>query len=154
LAKVSVTPGKTKLINYFIINGSWCLVDLPGYGYAKTMKTKRADFNQAVAGYLEKREGLRCTFVLIDSSLTPQPIDLDFVHWLGDAGVPFVLVFTKADKQSTDASKKNIAAFQNRIASWWGDEQPGAILCSSKTKSGRTDILNVIEESLAGPVGK
>ena len=144
LAKVSGTPGKTKLINYFIVNGSWCLVDLPGYGYAKTTQVKRADFNEAVADYLEKRENLRCTFVLIDSNLPPQPIDLEFVRWLGIAGVPFVLVFTKADKQSATGTEKNIAAFKR-----WGDELPGTITCSAKTKDGRSEILDVIEESLA-----
>jgi len=149
LAKVSGTPGKTKLINYFIVNGSWCLVDLPGYGYAKTTQVKRADFNEAVADYLEKRENLRCTFVLIDSNLPPQPIDLEFVRWLGIAGVPFVLVFTKADKQSATGTEKNIAAFKKCLSAWWGDELPGTITCSAKTKDGRSEILDVIEESLA-----
>jgi len=148
LAKVSGTPGKTKLINYFIINSTWCLVDLPGYGYAKTTQVKRADFNEAVADYLEKRENLRCTFVLIDSNLPPQAIDLEFVRWLGDAGVPFVLIFTKADKLSAGAAEKNIAAFKKSLAEWWGEELPGTITCSAKTKSGRSEILDVIDEAL------
>ena len=147
LAKVSVTPGKTKLINYFIINGSWCLVDLPGYGYAKTNQVQRADFNEAVADYLEKRENLRCAFVLIDSNLPPQPIDLEFVRWLGGVAVPFVLVFTKADKQSSTSVEKNVAAFKKVLAETW-EELPGVITCSSKMKSGRSEILGVIEESL------
>jgi GTP-binding protein len=147
LAMVSGTPGKTKLINYFIVNGSWCLVDLPGYGYAKTTQEKRADFNEAVADYLEERENLRCTFVLIDSNLEPQPIDLEFVRWLGNVGAPFVLVFTKADKQSANSAEKNIAAFKKSLSAWW-EELPGTITCSAKTKSGRSEILAVIEESL------
>jgi GTP-binding protein len=149
LAMVSGTPGKTKLINYFIVNGTWCLVDLPGYGYAKTTQVKRADFNDAVGDYLEQRENLRCTFVLIDSNLAPQPIDLEFVRWLGNAGVPFVLVFTKTDRQSATSTEKNVAAFKKSLSAWWGEELPGAITCSAKTKSGRDDILDVIEESLA-----
>lgn len=153
LAKVSGTPGKTRLINYFIINGSWCLVDLPGYGYAKTTQVQRADFNEAVADYLEKRENLRCTFVLIDSNLPPQPIDLEFVRWLGNVGVPFVLVFTKADKQSSAGTGKNIAAFKKSLSAWWGEELPGTITCSAKTKDGRTEILDVIEESLVNKKG-
>ena len=149
LALISGTPGKTKLINFFIVNGSWCLVDLPGYGYAKTLQVKRADFNEAVAGYLEKRENLHCTFVLIDSNVPPQPIDIEFVRWLGQAGAPFVLVFTKADKQSANAAKNNIAAFLKTLATWW-PELPGTITCSAKTGAGRSEILAVIEESLAG----
>ena len=149
LAKVSGTPGKTKLINYFIINGSWCLVDLPGFGFAKTAQGQRADFNVAVADYLEKRENLRCTFVLIDANLPPQTIDLDFVRWLGDVTVPFVLVFTKADKLSANAAQKNIDAFKKSLSAWWGERLPGTITCSAKTKAGRPDILAVIEESLA-----
>ena len=149
LALISGTPGKTKLINFFVVNGSWCLVDLPGYGYAKTLQVKRADFNVAVADYLEKRENLRCTFVLIDSNLPPQPIDLEFVRWLGDVGSPFVLVFTKADRVSATAAKANVAAFMEILSKEWS-ELPGTILCSSKTKDGRGEILAVIEETLAG----
>ncbi|MFT3781440.1 MAG: ribosome biogenesis GTP-binding protein YihA/YsxC [Nibricoccus sp.] len=149
LALVSGTPGKTKLLNFFVVNGSWCLVDLPGYGYAKTLQTRRADFNEAVADYLEKRPNLRCTFVLIDSNVPPQQIDLDFVKWIGDIGAPFVLVFTKADKQSVNAAKNNVAAFMKVLATWW-PELPGTILCSAKTAAGRSEILGVIEESIAG----
>lgn len=148
LALVSGEPGKTKLINFFIVNGSWCLVDLPGYGFAKTLKVKRADFNEAVAGYLGERENLRCTFVLIDSNVPPQAIDLEFVRWLGQAGAPFVLVFTKADRQSVNASKNSVAAFLKALAQWW-PELPGTIICSAKTKLGRDEILDVIEECLA-----
>jgi len=153
LAKVSVTPGKTKLINYFIINDRWCLVDLPGYGFAATTKEKRADFNESVADYLENRENLRCTFVLIDSNLPPQPIDLEFVRWIGDNAIPFVLVFTKADKQSTTTAEKNVAAFLKHLTGWWL-EVPGTITCSSRTKIGRADILDVIAEDLKSKPSK
>jgi len=148
LAKVSGEPGKTRLINYFIINTNWCLVDLPGYGFAKTTQVQRTGFNDAVADYLEQRENLRCAFVLIDSNLPPQPIDLEFVKWIGNASVPFVLVFTKVDRQSITSAEKNVAAFKKALSAFWGDELPGAILCSAKTKVGRNDILAVIQESL------
>ena len=149
LAKVSITPGKTKLINFFAINNAWCLVDLPGYGYAKVAKEKRADFNEAVADYLENRENLLCTFVLIDANIPPQTIDLDFVRWMGDSNIPFVLVFTKIDKQAARHCEANIALFQQELAKKWGDELPGVIRTSSKTKSGRSDILETITETLA-----
>ena len=149
LAKVSDTPGKTKLINFFAINRTWYLVDLPGYGYAKVAKTERTGFSDAVADYLANRENLRCVFVLIDSNLPPQAIDLEFLHWLGSTSTPFVLVFTKVDKQSSSRVEANIAAFKKRISSWWGDELPGVILCSSKTKAGRSEILEVVQETMA-----
>lgn len=147
LALVSGTPGKTKLLNFFIVNGSWCLVDLPGYGYAKTLQVKRADFNEAVADYLEKRENLRCTFVLIDSNVPPQTIDLEFIRWLAGVGAPFVLVFTKTDRQSANAAKNAVAAFLKVFSAEWS-ELPPTILCSAKTKAGRTEILSVIEGAL------
>jgi GTP-binding protein len=147
LALVSGTPGKTKLLNFFVVNGSWALVDLPGYGYAKTLQVKRADFNEAVADYLEERGNLKCTFVLIDSNVPPQTIDLEFVRWLASVDVPFVLVFTKADRQSANAGKNAMAAFLKVLAAEWS-EVPPAILCSAKTKAGRTEILSVIEGAL------
>ena len=130
------------------MNEKWCLVDLPGYGFAKATREKRADFNEAVADYIEKRENLRCTFILIDSNLPPQPIDLDFLRWVGTVGSPFVLVFTKADKLSSTSVEKNVAAFMKSLDGWW-PELPGFITCSAKTKSGRDEILDVIAESLA-----
>ena len=148
LAKVSDLPGKTKLINFFLINTPWHLVDLPGYGFAKVTQAQRADFNEAVADYLENRENLLCVFVLIDSNLPPQKIDLEFLEWLGSTTTPFVLVFTKADKLSTTRAQANIDAFKQSIAGWWGDEMPGIIVSSSKTKAGRSEILEVIAETL------
>jgi len=148
LAKVSDLPGKTKLINFFLINNTWHLVDLPGYGFAKVTKDQRADFNESVADYLENRENLLCVFVLIDSNLPPQRIDLEFLEWLGSTGTPFVLVFTKADKLSTARAQANIELFKKEITPWWPDELPGIIVTSSKTGDGRGEILEVIAETL------
>jgi GTP-binding protein len=148
LAKVSVTPGKTKLINFFIINGAWSLVDLPGYGFAAVGQKVRDEFNQAVSDYLEKRKNIFCVFALIDSRLPPQRIDLQFVQWLGGCAVPFVLVFTKTDKQSAARSQANIERFKTCMAEWW-DDLPQIFLSSAKTKDGRTEILGHIEQTLA-----
>ncbi|MBW8780927.1 MAG: YihA family ribosome biogenesis GTP-binding protein [Verrucomicrobia bacterium] len=148
LAKVSVTPGKTQLINFFLMNGSWHLVDLPGYGYAKVGQEQRADFNRAVANYLEKRTNLALVFVLIDSRLEPQRIDLEFIRWLAGCDVPFALVFTKTDKHGAAGVKANILHFEQTIAEWC-DEAPPVFVTSSKTKSGRTELLSFIEKRLA-----
>ena len=147
LAKASVTPGKTKLINLFRFNGSWCLVDLPGYGYAKVARTERADFNEAVADYIESRGNLRHLFVLIDSRLEPQRIDVEFVRWLAGVGVAFSFVFTKADKQSAGATAATIAAFKAAIADVV-PEFPAAFVTSVTKKTGRTEILAAIEREL------
>jgi GTP-binding protein len=147
LAKVSGTPGKTKLINFFTINSHWSLVDLPGYGYAKVSQQQRYEFSQAVSEYLEKREHLRCVFVLIDSRLPPQAIDLEFVRWLEGCEVPFVLVFTKTDKESAGRVQANVALFTRQL-----EENtmavPEMLTSSIKTKSGRSEILARIEQLL------
>jgi GTP-binding protein len=148
LAKVSVTPGKTKLINFFTINGTWSLVDLPGYGFAAVGQGERDKFNQAVSDYLEKRKNIFCVFVLIDSRLPPQRIDQQFVQWLGDCAVPFVLVFTKTDKQSVAKGHANIALFTQSMIEG-GKEVPQIFASSSKTRTGRTEILGYIEQMLA-----
>ena len=147
LAKVSATPGKTQLLNFFIMNESWSLVDLPGYGYAKVAKSEKIDFNRSVGDYLEQRENLRQVFVLIDSRLTPQPIDLDFVSWLADCRVPFTLVFTKADKQSASKTQVTIKAFLESIAEHLTGI-PSVIISSSKNGLGRMEILKSIELAL------
>ncbi|HKB89145.1 MAG TPA: ribosome biogenesis GTP-binding protein YihA/YsxC [Opitutaceae bacterium] len=147
LAKVSDMPGKTKLINFFLINDSWHLVDLPGYGYAKAAKADRNEFNKAVGDYLEKRRNVSCVFVLIDSRIPPQQIDLEFLDWLGDCSVPFVLVFTKTDKQSASASQQNIELFKKTMSESW-DELPDTFISSSKTKAGRSEILGFIQQNL------
>lgn len=147
LAKVSATPGKTQLLNFFIMNETWSLVDLPGYGYAKVAKSEKINFNESVGDYLEQRENLRLVFVLIDSRLTPQPIDVSFVSWLAGCGVPFALVFTKADKQSPGKTKATIAEFLTAI----NDQlsvTPSVIISSSKNRTGRVEILKLIEAGL------
>lgn len=147
LAKASDTPGKTKTINFFLMNDAWYLVDLPGYGYANVGKKDRAEFNKAVADYLEKRRNIYCVFVLIDVRLPPQAIDLEFIHWLGERTVPFAFVFTKADKQSPSQSQTSIARFKQSLQEW-SDELPEMILSSAKTNSGRGEILTLIQELL------
>ena len=147
LAKASVTPGKTRLINFFVINDAWCLVDLPGYGYASVGHKERAGFNKAVADYIEKRRNIACVFVLIDARLPPQKIDLEFVNWIAGTSVPFALVFTKADKQSDTATEANIALFKQALSAWWED-LPKVLTSSAKTAKGRGEILALIQEML------
>jgi GTP-binding protein len=148
LARVSPTPGFTKLINVFTINQTWRLVDLPGYGFAEGAKRDSARFNKAVARYLKHRTNLCLVFALIDSGLEPQEMDLEFVEWLARNAVPFVLVFTKADKEMPAAVQANIAAFMAGIAAWF--EQPPAVFtCSATLERGRQELLGVIDEALS-----
>ena len=147
LAKVSATPGKTKLINFFLINDKWHLVDLPGYGYARVSQRDRREFSKAIAGYLEHRPNLRGVFVLIDSRLSPQPIDLEFLHWLARRTVPFALIFTKADKLKPKALEDNIATFLESLVTVCKD-QPDYLVSSSVTRAGRKEILQVIDGCL------
>lgn len=147
LAKVSSTPGKTQLLNFFVMNERWSLVDLPGYGYAKVAKSEKIDFNESVGDYLEKRGNLRQVFVLIDSRLPPQRIDLSFVTWLAGCGVPFALVFTKTDKQSTKKTRAGIDLFLESLPQDLAGIPP-VIASSSKDRSGRIEILKLIEASL------
>jgi len=150
LAKVSGTPGKTRLLNFFDINSTtnkWRLVDLPGYGYAKVAQQQRADFNEAVADYIEQRENLLCVFVLIDSRLEPQRIDIDFIQWLGERDMPHALVFTKTDKQSPAATRANADRITQALLAWRA-ELPPVFLSSSETKAGRAEILRFIEKMM------
>ena len=147
LAKVSATPGKTQHLNFFIINETWSLVDLPGYGYAKIAKSEKINFNESVGDYIEQRDNLRQVFVLIDSRLPPQQIDLDFIHWLSGCNVPFALVFTKADKQSVGKTKAVVATFMESLAEYITGS-PEIIISSSKTRDGRVPILKSIEHLL------
>ena len=147
LAKVSATPGKTQLLNFFVINETWCLVDLPGYGYAKIAKSEKINFNESVGDYIERRPNLRRVFVLIDSRLPPQRLDVDFIAWLVGGGVPFSLVFTKADKQSPAKTRKNAEIFVLSVAELVTTTPP-MIHSSSKNGSGRQEILKSIEQSL------
>ena len=145
LAKTSQTPGKTQLINHFVINGDWYLVDLPGYGFARTSKKNRAEWERFIRRYLTRRENLQCVFVLIDSRHEPQKIDLDFCCWLGENGLPFLLVFTKADKQSGVKSDQNIAKFRKALLAWF-EEVPPHFLTSADTKQGTDEILSMIAD--------
>lgn len=145
LAKTSQTPGKTQLINHFLINDAWYLVDLPGYGFAKTAKTNRAAWEKFIRRYLTVRENLQCVFVLVDSRHEPQKNDLDFCRWLGEHGIPFLLVFTKADKLSLNKAKANIGLFRRALLQWF-EESPAHFLTSSETKTGCEELLAVIDE--------
>ena len=147
LAKVSATPGKTRLLNFFLLNDRWSLVDLPGYGFAKTTKHEKFDFNELVGDYLEQRANLRHVFVLIDSRLPPQRLDLEFTAWLGGTGVAFSLVFTKLDKQSAAKTQANIAHFQECAARHLAS-MPDILTSSAKTRAGRLEILRRIDREL------
>lgn len=151
LAKVSATPGKTRLLNFFLMNDSWSLVDLPGYGFAKVAKDKRFDFNELVGDYLQGRANLRRVFVLIDARLAPQRIDLDFICWLAATGTPYALVFNKTDKQSAGKTQARIAEFLAALAAGGPARQPMEVLTSSaKSRDGRGDILKTIDHCLHG----
>lgn len=144
LAKTSQTPGKTQLINHFLINDGWYIVDLPGYGYARISKSKKEDWNKFIRTYLDKRESLQCVMVLIDSRLDPQKIDLEFCNWLGEKGLPFVLVFTKADKQSAVKTDQSVAKFKKALLTTF-DAVPEIFLTSSETQLGHDEVLNFID---------
>ena len=148
LARVSPTPGFTKLINIFTMNKTWRLVDLPGYGFAQVARKDKSKFNQAVNDYLQHRANLCCVFALIDSGLPPQKLDLEFVEWLTRKSVPFVLVFTKTDTGTTATVQKNIQAFTDCISGWF-EKLPAIFTCSANAKHGRAELLRVIEESMA-----
>jgi GTP-binding protein len=145
LAKTSQKPGKTQLINHFIIDDTWYLVDLPGYGFAKASKTSRNEWEKFIRRYLTHRDNLQCVFVLVDSRHEPQKIDLDFCYWLGECGLPFMLVFTKADKQSTVKSDANIAKFKKSLLQWF-EEVPPIFQTSAEKKMGHYPILEAIDE--------
>lgn len=145
LAKTSQTPGKTQLINHFLINDDWYIVDLPGYGYARVSKNKKADWNKFIQQYLDKRESLQCVMVLIDSRLEPQKIDVEFCNWLGEKGLSFVLVFTKADKQSSVKTDQNVAKFKKALLATF-EEAPPYFITSSESQLGRDEVLNFIDE--------
>ena len=145
LAMTSATPGKTLLINHFIINGSWYLVDLPGYGYAQRGKKEQEKLKHIIEDYVLEREQLTSLFVLIDSRLEPQPIDLEFITWLGENAVPFGIIFTKADKLGRGGLAENVRRFLDRLSEEW-EELPPHFISSSKDRTGRDDILGYIEK--------
>lgn len=145
LAKTSSTPGKTMLINHFLVNDSWYIVDLPGYGFARRSKSDREKLERMIKSYIATREEMTNLFVLIDSRLKPQKIDLDFMAWLGENGVPFSIVFTKLDKLSPTAGKKQIDAYCASLLEQW-DELPPIFRTSSEDRRGRNEILDYIEQ--------
>lgn len=144
LAKTSQRPGKTQLINHFLINEKWYIVDLPGYGYAKVSKTSREKWEKFIRNYLTKRESLQCVFVLIDGRLEPQKIDLEFCYWLGEWGLPFSLIFTKADKQSLTKTNQNVSLFKKALAEWF-EEAPTTFITSADNGMGKDEVLNFID---------
>lgn len=145
LAKTSSTPGKTQLINVFSMAGQWYLTDLPGYGYARTSKSKREEFGKMITSYLLNRKNLINVFVLIDSRLAPQKIDLEFMQWLGENGIPFSMVFTKTDKISDKAEEKAVKVYETEMLKTW-EEMPPVFMTSSENKEGRKELLSYIAE--------
>jgi GTP-binding protein len=145
LAKTSATPGKTLLINHFIINNEWYLVDLPGYGFAKRSKKEVQKLEQMISGYILQREQLVNVFLLVDVRLEPQKIDLEFIQWLGDSSVPFAIVFTKADKLSASKVSQNVEAYKKVLSETW-EELPPIFVTSSDKKQGREEVLDYIEQ--------
>ena len=145
LAKTSGTPGKTQLINHFIVNEKWYLVDLPGYGYAKVSKNQRDKWQKLISNYLIQRTALTLVFVLLDSRLEPQKIDLEFMEWLGLSGIPFCIVFTKTDKLKARDLEPNIEAYKIKLQENW-EELPPIFISSAEDKRGRDEILSFIEK--------
>lgn len=145
MAKTSSTPGKTQLINHFMVNDNWYLVDLPGYGYARTSKAKSEGFGQMIADYISQRENLLNVFVLIDSRLPMQKADESFFMWLGENHVPFSIVFTKADKSGSSTLNSNLASYRKKLLDYW-EELPPIFITSVINQTGREELLNSIEE--------
>ena len=146
LAKISQTPGKTRLINHFIVNDSWYLVDLPGYGYAKISQKEREKWRKMINSYLLERENLVCTFILIDSRHHPQKIDLEFMAWMGESQLPFVIVFTKSDKLAKTRLEKNIDEYVSQLSINW-EEIPQYFVTSANTSLGKERLLKFINEN-------
>ncbi|HOV34996.1 MAG TPA: ribosome biogenesis GTP-binding protein YihA/YsxC [Dysgonamonadaceae bacterium] len=144
LAMTSTTPGKTMLINHFVINDEWYLVDLPGYGYARRGKENRERLRAIIEDYILEREQMTNLFVLVDSRLEPQKIDLEFMEWLGENAIPFAIVFTKADKLGTGRLQMNIEAYREKLLETW-EELPPIFITSSEKGQGRDELLNYIE---------
>ncbi|UKK49545.1 ribosome biogenesis GTP-binding protein YihA/YsxC [Prevotella sp. E9-3] len=149
LAKTSATPGKTLLINHFIINKEWYLVDLPGYGFAKRSKKEVAKLDQMIRSYILGREQLVNVFVLVDVRLEPQAIDLEFINWLGLSSIPFAIVFTKADKLTAAKVRANVAAYERKMLETW-EEMPPYFVTSSEKREGRDEVLSYIEQINTG----
>ncbi len=150
LAKVSQTPGKTQMLNFFDVDKEWYLVDLPGYGYAKAPKTVREKFGVMISDYFIDRETIFCAFLLVDSNVPPQNIDLDFADFLGECRVPFAIVFTKTDRQKKGCDiPANIEAFKNKLLETWA-ALPTCIESSALRRTGRDEILGLIKNAIKG----
>ncbi len=145
LAKTSGRPGKTQLINHFLVNKNWYLVDLPGYGYARVSKSSKKVFQKFITDYFEKREQMVLSFVLVDCRHEPQPIDMEFMQWMGESGIPFNIIFTKADKVKPKALERNIEAYSEKMLETW-EEMPPYFITSASDSSGREEVLNYIDE--------
>jgi GTP-binding protein len=148
LAKTSGSPGKTQLINHFIVNNQWYLVDLPGYGFAKVSKTQREKWQKLISNYLTKRTSLTLVFVLIDARLEPQKIDVEFMNWCGENHIPFVMVFTKIDKLSSSELSRKLSAYKKEMLKFW-EELPSVFTSSATTANGREALLHYIQEVLS-----
>jgi GTP-binding protein len=148
LAKISSTPGKTQTINHFIINQQWYLVDLPGYGYAKTSRDKRYEFGKMIEQYILQRENLNCLFILLDARLEPQKNDLAFIQWCGEKEIPIALTFTKSDKLTKNQLHQSVANYKKTLLTMW-DELPAVFITSSTERRGQDELLTFIEETLA-----
>jgi len=144
LAKTSGRPGKTQLINHFIINDKWYLVDLPGYGYARVSKTSKKTFQKFITNYFKEREQLVSAFVLVDIRHKPQPIDLEFMQWMGEAQIPFSIIFTKADKLKPQAIDRHVEDYKTILLETW-EEIPNYFITSSSKVIGKEEVLNYIE---------
>ena len=147
LAKISSTPGKTQTINHYIINKSWYLVDLPGYGYAKASKSLREGFGRIIEDYVLKRDNLTCLFILIDSRLEPQKIDLSFIQFVGEKGIPLCLLFTKTDKLGKNDLQKSVSRYKKTLNQEW-DELPPFMLTSANTRLGKEEVLAFIKTAI------
>lgn len=147
LAKTSGRPGKTQLINHFLINTNWYLVDLPGYGYAKVSKKAKQKFQKFITDYFEKRQQLVSAFVLVDIRHKPQPIDLEFMQWLGESGLPFSIIFTKADKLKPQAIEIHVEDYKTEMLQFW-EEMPKYFVTSSSKNIGRDEVLKYIDQTI------
>jgi GTP-binding protein len=146
LAKTSGRPGKTQLINHFLINKSWHLVDLPGYGYARVSKTSKAKFQKFITDYFHQRRQLVCGFVLVDVRHDPQPIDTEFMEWLGENGIPFGIIFTKSDKLKPNALLRNVEAYKKVLLDSIWEEMPTYFVTSATDATGKDEVLNYINQ--------
>lgn len=146
LAKISVSPGKTQTINHFLINDSWYLVDLPGYGFAKISKDKRQEWLKLINRYILERENLTCLFILLDSRVEPQKNDMEFITWVGTNQIPFVIVFTKSDKLKHSQLSRNISLYKEKLLETW-EELPPMLVTSAITRSGKEEILEFINNT-------